>query len=232
MDNKMRIFCHMVVGPGEADRFLVPVMDRVRMWADFVHVTLDHKATIEDRATVGFWADAWEQSDLTWEDHEAKFRTQAWHNLELTDIQSGDFVLCLDADEVVVDHSIVRPAAIEYPDNRITFLFHEMWSEDEYRTDGYWKPYPASIMFPYHPNGHFRDRALACGREPTYVTLLPQSKVVGHVLHYGYSKPEYRKAKYERYMRLDGGRFHARSHLDSILADRPSLQKWERGGLL
>lgn len=222
----------MVVGPGEADRFLEPVLDRALMWADVLHVTLDARVGEKEQAAVSHRADAWERIDLSWEDHEGRFRMEAWKMLEKTDIGPGDYVVCLDADEVIVDHPMVRPAALEFPGYRIPFRFHEMWSEDHYRTDGHWSPYQASIMFPYVANGYFKDRALACGREPTYVWLLPEAKVVGDILHYGYSRPEDRRQKYERYMRLDGGRFHARSHLDSILADRPSLMKWEKGGLL
>lgn len=222
----------MVVGPGEARRYLEPVLERAQMWADYLHVTLDREASEEEMSLVAFRADGWEFIDLTWEDHESRFRSEAWRMLELTDIEPGDFVMCLDADEVVIDHAMVKPAALEYPGHRITWRFHEMWSESQYRIDGYWKPYTASIMFPYRPGGQFNDRALACGREPTYATLLPQSNTVGNILHYGYSKLEDRQYKYDRYMRLDGGRFHARSHLDSILADKPGLEVWDKGGLL
>lgn len=228
----MRVFCHMVVGPGEADRYLGPVLDRARMWADYLHVTLDARASEEELAVVTFRADGWEQLSISWEDHEGRFRQEAWRMLELAGPTSEDFIVCLDADEVIVDHDIVKPAAREFPGHRIPFRFHEMWSKTEYRIDGHWKPYQASIMFPYRPKGYINDKALASGREPTYTRLLPEAKVVGDILHYGYARAEDRQYKYDRYMRLDGGRFHARSHLESIIADNPGLMRWEKGGLL
>jgi hypothetical protein len=152
--------------------------------------------------------------------------------LEATDIGVDDYVFCLDADEVVMDHAMVRPAILEYPGHAIAFRFHEMWSKTHYRIDGYWRPYAASVLFPYQPLGHFSNRALASGREPTYKSTLPVSRVVGDIVHYGYAQESDRRAKYERYMRLDGGRYHARSHLNSILDDRPSLEEWTKGGLL
>ena len=44
--------------------------------------------------------------------------------------------------------------------------------------------------------------------------------------HLGYVRDEDKQAKYERYMRLDGGDFHARAHLESIIDPDPELLPW------
>lgn len=227
------IIAHMVVGPGEADRYLEQVLKRTHSWADQVHVAVDPMAGEKEREIVDTWADAYSVLPVPWEEHEARFRLKAWTRLEEAyHLSREDFIVCIDADEVVHDPSLVRDAAKEFPDQRISFTFHEMWSADEYRVDENWKPYEAAIMFPYRTLGHFRDRALACGREPTYVSAIPPARnPVSDLLHYGYATEKDRQNKYERYMRLDGGKFHNVNHLKSILKP-PALQKWEKGGLL
>lgn len=227
------IVAHMVVGPGEADRYLQPVLKRTHTWADQVHVAMDQRVTHYEKEIVDVWADCYSVLDKTWEDNESRFRYKAWTRLEeALSLSPEDFIVCIDADEVIHEPSMVREAAKEFPGQKIAFTFHEMWSPTEYRIDVNWKPYEAHIMFPYRTRGNFRDRALACGREPTYVQKLPPApNPVSDILHYGYAAERDREAKYERYMRLDGGKFHNLNHLKSIVQP-PTLKTWEKGGLL
>ncbi len=44
------------------------------------------------------------------------------------------------------------------------------------------------------------------------------------VLHFGWANTAARQARYDRYQQIDGGRFHARAHLESILAPSPTLR--------
>ena len=225
------IICHMVVGPGEAKRYLPQVLDRALLWADQLHVTLDVEAGHSEYDVAKSYATHVDRATTSFQDHEGRFRFEAWRLLELLEPSGEDFIVCLDADEVIVDHQIMDTAVREYPGHQILFQFHEMWTDTQFRTDGFWKPYNAGIMFPYRPGGHFVDRPLACGREPTYVANLPRSRVVGDILHYGYLKPEDRQYKYDRYMRLDGGKYHDLGHLKSIIAP-PELVTWKKGGTL
>lgn len=227
----MRLVCHMVVGPGEASRYLEQVLNRALFWADDLHVSLDSRAGDEEWEIVSNYATAYERLNLTWEANEGRFRARAWHMLEKMSPSGEDFIICLDADEVIADHLLVRMAATEFPGHQIQWRFHEMWTPNQYRIDGFWKPYPAGIMFPFRENGHFLDRPLASGRQPTYVANLPASRVIGDILHYGYLRPEDRVNKYDRYMRLDGGKYHNMGHLQSIIQP-PSLEAWNKGGLL
>lgn len=228
----MRIIGHMVVGPGESDRYLIQVLERAYLWADVIHVALDADATQREVDDVIAMADAWQQLEVRWADHEAVFRQAAWESMELAFYPTDeDYILVFDADEVVHDYAMVKKAARMYAGKRIGFTFHEMWSPTQYRIDRLWKPYPAWIMFPYRRGGRFQTKKLACGREPTYVGTLPRGPVVADVLHYGYAKPEDRQVKYDRYMALDGGKYHNMEHIRSILYD-PSLAEWGKGGLL
>lgn len=227
------IVAHMVVGPGEADRYLPQVMQRARAWADQIHVVMDRDATLEEKKVVDEFADIYEKARSTWVDHEGRFRTEAWHRLEDNlNLTKDDFIVCLDADEILHDYAVIRKVPETFPGKRIPVKFFEMWSQTEYRVDGMWKPWVGYVMFPYRPHGHFKDRRLACGREPTYVDLLPAAPTpVSALLHYGYARIEDRQWKHDRYMTLDGGNFHNLDHLKSIVFP-PDLKAWTKGGLI
>lgn len=228
----MKIIGHMVVGPGEADRYLLQVTDRMYLWADEIHVALDADAGDAEIDLVKSVADAWQQLPLRWVEHEGRFRQAAWESMvEALRPTDEDFILVIDADEVVHDYDMVRAAAKSYPGGRVGFTFYEMWSPTHYRIDRLWKPYPAWVMFPFRHGGRFVDRRLACGREPTYARLASKGPIVSEILHYGYAREEDRIAKHQRYLDLDGGLFHNPEHLRSILYP-PSLMEWKKGGLL
>ena len=166
----VRVIGHMVVGPGEVDRYLFQVIDRAYLWADEIHVALDADAGDPEIDLVMTAVDAWQQMPLRWRDHEGKFRQAAWESMvEAVHPTDEDFILVFDADEVIQDYDMVQKAAKMYPGQRIGFTFHEMWSPTHYRVDRRWRPYPAWIMFPFRHGGRFVDKALACGREPSYV---------------------------------------------------------------
>jgi len=229
----MIVIAHMVVGPGEAGRYLQECLYRAARASDIVHVALDAEAGEEEVEVVSQVASQWDRLPIRWEDHEGRFRQAAW-DMMVRQVQprAGDMVLLLDADELIVSpeasHDMMRLKA----GHRLPFRFYEMWSSSQYRVDGLWAPYVAEIAIPYRDGARFNDRALACGRQPTYVSDVPRfGNQVGEILHYGYARPEDRVAKYERYMRLDGGRFHNADHLKSIILP-PSLKPWTKGGLL
>ncbi len=68
------------------------------------------------------------------------------------------------------------------------------------------------------------DRKLACRRVPTQV-LANRAKPTGvSLLHFGWADPSTRKQRYDRYTRVDGGRFHASSHLRSIMWPAPRIK--------
>lgn len=226
------IIAHMVVGPNEADRYLAQVLERARTWAHAIFVGLDPSAGAPEENLVASYADAWTWLDVTWEAHEGRFRQAAWEKMEETvrPVET-DHVFCLDADEVVHDYPMVEAISREFPGKKIGWTFHEMWDAKHYRVDGHWKPYDAWVMIPYRPFSVFRDRAIASGREPSYASTVPIGPVVGKILHYGYARSEDRIAKYERYMRLDAGKYHNLKHLQSIL-HTPSTVEWKEGGLL
>jgi len=227
----MRIIAHMVVGPGEYDRYLPQVLERITWWADDIHVGFDKGAGEEEFRLVSDVTYHRNFLPLSWSDDEGKFRQAAWDDMvrEMKPT-AEDYILCIDADEVIVQHELVKRAVREFAGQRLAFKFHEMWDETHFRIDGFWKPYLAGVLFPYRPGGRIRQQAMACGREPTYVSNLPTKKLsIADILHYGYAREADRQAKYERYMALDAGRYHNVRHLQSIIQPA-SLKEWRGGG--
>ena len=229
----MRIFAHLVVGPGEAGRYLPSVLDRTARWVDEIFVALDPTAGEQEFDVAREFTNHTAWMPEPWVDHEGRFRQNAWDAMSVTlQPTHQDMILLLDADELVVDPEPLRDVVRHNAGSRIGFTFHEMWSLTHYRTDGFWKPYPAWIMIPWKPDGQIRDRALACGREPTYAVNVPKVGLpISSILHYGYALKEDRESKYERYMSLDGGQYHNLNHIQSIIAT-PQLAEWRKGGLL
>lgn len=229
----MRIIGHMVVGPGEADRFLSEVLLRANDWADVIHVSLDQMAGGDEEIMSRSLADFTTRSPLTFPEHEGRFRESAWRQMEETvEPELGDYIVCIDADEIIHDAPAVRKAIRGFAGKRLGVTFHHMWDKEHYRVDGQWRPHIAHIIIPYQPFGHHVDRAMACGREPTYAQTIPMhGQPVSDILHLGYLRDEDKQMKYDRYMSLDGGAFHSNAHIKSILMT-PSLERWMKGGLL
>ena len=229
----MRIIGHMVVGPGEADRFLGTVLGRANDWADVMHVALDLTANNDDEHVSRSRADYVTRTVNTFTTHEGKFRQEAWHQMEeAVEPELGDYIVCIDADEIIHNAPAVRKAIREFPGKRLGVTFHHMWDGTHYRVDGQWRPHVAHIIIPYQFYGHHVDRAMACGREPTYAqTIAMHGMPVSDILHLGYLRDEDKQMKYDRYMALDGGKFHSNAHIQSIIM-KPSLERWTKGGLL
>jgi glycosyltransferase involved in cell wall biosynthesis len=110
----------------------------------------------------------------------------------------------------------------------------EVW---QVRVDGGWAPREVPVVWtPPHRKLSSRERweygwtipnrRLACGREPECVRLLDAVPSGVDLLHLGWSDPAEREARVERYMRIDGGRFHASEHLRSILGREPELKPY------
>ncbi len=140
---------------------------------------------------------------------------------------NGSHYLTVDCDETVADGRALRAAVESSPDIPVWSLeMQEIWSAGEdglcVRLDGGWRPHPLPILWKGPRDGErftMRDKKLACGRLPTQV-LTQRSRPSGvDVLHWGWTDPEARQKRYERYAKHDGGRFHASRHLQSIMWD-------------
>ncbi len=158
--------------------------------------------------------------------HEGQARQKL---LDLTFEADPTHILAIDADEFIADGPALR-ATLEADERSDvwTLEMSEVWEIDMedgclcLREDGGWRTHPVPILYRAPPKpreGLWRieNRALACGRVPLAVSRSPYRTPAGTILHFGWANPHQRQARYDRYMSIDGGQFHNRAHLESIM---------------
>ncbi len=233
------IIANMVVR-NEADAYLPQVLDRLQHQVDLICVTDDASTDNTFELLTSYDKLGAQQLDTpTFSVNEGQLRQWSWNWLE-EHVREGGWdwrdvwVLAIDADEELYQtrgtlHELTEAKPWEVFD----IEFYHMWNETQYRNDGGWKVHGSTRFFKYYPEGKFADRKLACGSEPTYVQDLIRhrryAKNTGlKMKHLSYIKDEDKQKKYDRYMQLDGGAFHANAHILSIIDPPgvPQLEDW------
>jgi glycosyltransferase involved in cell wall biosynthesis len=180
----------------------------------------------------------------TFDEHEGAARQRLLrHTME----SEADWILAIDADEFVGDPARLRAAAEAAPASvpSLMLTMTEVWRADTeaifVRTDGGWRERSCPILYrvPTSPSRRrawrIQHKALACGREPTEVRRAYGRAIKSgtSVLHLGWARTSERQARYDRYVELDGGRYHASDHIKSIMAPphkiRTTKQRWPEG---
>lgn len=165
---------------------------------------------------------------------EIERRSELW-NMVCGLGKEGDWIVLLDSDECFRKKDINRLKnlmKLHKNDERINYIgtrLYNMWSETEYRVDGYWNPKfeMKRRIFKlkegkYHPR-NFNKETVECGEVPDYVHTLKGVDSICKLLHLGYITESERKRKYEFHKRVDPeGKFHLSSHIDSII-EKPTL---------
>lgn len=166
--------------------------------------------------------------------HEGRARQEL---LEWTLAGRPTHVLAIDADELVSDGARLRERLLEAPEVPVWWLeIQEVWRATRdallTREDGGWRSHPVPLLWrvpepllagrligPEARLWRIADRQLACSRVPTAITRsVARAPGVGaELLHFGWADESARQQRYQRYAVADGGRFHAGSHLESIL---------------
>lgn len=167
----------------------------------------------------------------TWREHEGELHQNL---LDWTLEACPTHVLAIDADEIVPEGEKLRGLLEEQDHRTYTLRMCEVWRTgcDPWlvRTDGGWRPHEVGILYrlpPVLPRREHKSswriwgRKMAGGRVPRVIRT-DQHQGHGHalgldILHLGWSNPAERQQRYQRYVELDGGNFHAKAHLDSIL---------------
>jgi glycosyltransferase involved in cell wall biosynthesis len=164
--------------------------------------------------------------------HEGEFRQAAWRAFEEELRPCGDdWVLCLDADEVLVAPDGLLPAInAAGPCSSVVIPIPEVFGLADdgtvlIRTDGFWRRLEAPRLIRYREGGLFRHAEMGCGSTPTYPNVDVQSMENKGVqlLHLGYLDGQDRIDKHNRYAGRTG---HSAAHVSSILT-APTLQAWQ-----
>lgn len=225
-----------MVGRNEADRYLKPVLEHLSNIADTICFTDD--CSSDDGATIrmaeDFGCKITQTPEPLFTRHEGQLRQFAWQHLE-NHARVGDWVLAIDCDERLFGTQELEKFIDQSRYDVLGITFCHMWNETCYRVDKAWKPNLSSRLFRYKEGGEFLQRRLACGSEPTYVQeAIRQGRVNWNtpfvMQHLGYMADGDKLNKYHRYMELDGGDFHARAHIESIIDPGPTLMEFPYGG--
>jgi glycosyltransferase involved in cell wall biosynthesis len=228
-----------MVGRNEANKYLPEVLERLKSQVDEIVFTDD--CSDDNTAEVASkYANVYKTPKPMFTTHEGRLRRYAWLNLEIHATE-GDWIIAIDCDEMLYDSSDITKTDIRQILNSsekdvVNVRFYHMWNNTQYRVDKLWAPNNSSRIFRFMSGAMFRDRALACGSEPTYVLDLINQRnyfVNSNLImqHLGYIKDEDKQSKYERYSTLDGGEFHALNHINSITDPNPVLINWGNFGI-
>ena len=158
-------------------------------------------------------------------------------------------VIAVDADEFIGDGHVIRDRLNDHLVSRDRLRLHawtcameEIWDvtsqELACRCDGSWRPHDVPVLYSV-PDGMktpgrwmWSDRALASGRVPQEVSSLALRRGAAptgtEILHFGWADQRERQQRAARYAALDGGRFHANTHLQSILWPESRQSRGER----
>jgi len=193
----------------------------------------DEIVVLDDGSDDG-WGVPWllEERVVVWE-IDQRLRTEAFYNHAWARNQlvnytlQGDptHVLAIDADEFVSDGQALRRALEHLPGDVFTLSIEEAWELCDdcicVREDGGWRSHEiGNVWRPKAFQGKalpITDKGHATGRVPDAINGVPSVATGVQLLHLGWANKTERAERFERYAVGDGGRFHAKAHIDSIM---------------
>lgn len=230
----MRIITTMVV-KNEADRYLGACLVWAKTFSDEIAVYDDQSTddTVDVCINLGALTAVRPNDVPSFLEHEGRFREEAWRWMEsATEPQVGDWILSLDADELLVDQrGELRgiqddiQAAASFNADVIAYNIPEIFAGAGgtlyRRVDGYWGSITGARLAAWRPGAKFADRQMASGSLPVGGPQFLSSDA--NILHLGYLDAQDRRAKHDRYIALPG---HSSEHVESILAPG-MLEAWD-----
>ncbi|UKS29087.1 glycosyltransferase [Paenibacillus sp. HWE-109] len=218
----------------ESQRYLVHALSKHRDWIDEAVIiddgSTDDTVAICQELLSGIPLHVIQNTESRFS-NEVQLRKQQW---EATIQSNPEWILNLDADEIMDDQfaNQVRPLIDHCEQDAIYFRLYDMWNESSYREDAYWSAHHTyrPFLLRYKPNFAYlwRETPQHCGRFPATIQMFTYLCHAARVKHYGWAKPEDRKSKYERYMKLDpDAQYGWKEQYESILDVYPQLVKWE-----
>lgn len=220
----------------EADRYLETVLKKASLYIDAA-VILDDASednTVELCKTFlnGIpWTIV--SNPKTRFNNEIVLRKQLW---EMTIATEPDWILILDADEIFEDKAseVLKELAKVQGVDHYSFRLYDMWNNNSYREDTYWRAHTVyrPFMVRYVPefNWIWRETPQHCGRLPQNIFALPGELSHLRLKHLGWMKEEDRLHKYDRYKLLDPGAIYGiAEQYESILDPKPNLIPWVEG---
>lgn len=217
----MVLVAHLVV-KNEANRYLHDCLVALSEYVDHTHV-FDDKSTDEtpflaDR--LGAEVHVRGDGEPSFLDAEGEFRQAAWESMG---DRSGDWILCLDADEFLTNDPAPYAAGMSKVFH-VEEVFDVKNGIPQVRVDGYWDQITAARLVPWVRDSVFPRSGMGCGSLPKGLSKGPFETIQEpRILHYGYAEAKDRESKYQRYVSKPG---HNPRHVRSILG-RAELKSFD-----
>lgn len=226
-----RIIAHFVV-KNEAERFLAAALASASEICDDVFVFDDQSTDDTVKIAKKYGAVCVRSSPTSFMDNESSFRQEAWDAMATTlnPVAGKDWVMCLDADEVLASQrdnereglgDLIRRAEAEGADAvdmRIDEIFKVDRGQLFRRVDGFWGDIHGTRLVRFGP-GAFSSKKMGGGSTPRPERPpVDARKAEPGILHFGYVLEKDRMDKFERYSSTKRNG-HASSHVRSIMAE-------------
>ncbi|MHA6484661.1 glycosyltransferase [Paenibacillus sp. strain BS8-2] len=230
---KKKLTLSMII-KNESQRFLKEVLEEHRNYIDEAVIiddgSTDHSAQICLDTLKGIPVHL-VRNDSSKFNNEVNLRKQQWEETIKT---KPDWILNLDADEVFEKGFAARiKNMINYTDvDAYAFRLYDFWSPDHYRDDTYWRAHHSyrTFLIRYKEDMvvKWKETPQHCGRFPANTTELSHAKSELRLKHFGWSREEDRRAKYDRYKELDPQSLYGvKKQYESILDASPVLVPWQ-----
>jgi len=227
----------LTVMKNESSRYLESALRQFVNVVDASYVFDDQSTddSVEVARSVGSHVRVREDESPSFKDNEALFRSRALrHMVNDLGVQEGDWVLSLDADELLTCddrkvHSALSTLTEDSSFESWDLKVHEVFGIGPFdtpyiRLDGFWNSISGVRLFRYDGDTRYNDTMrLGCGSVPRKFLKKAGKSTDLSILHYGYAEQEDRVTKYARYFGVPG---HSVKHVDSILRD-PVLIRWD-----
>ncbi len=228
-----KVVLSMVVH-NEAGKYLKTILENAKQYVDAVLIIDDASTdnTVEEcEEVLKDFPHNIVKNKVSLFSQEYKLRRLQWDE---TVKMKPTWILTLDADEIPEkDFKQKLNAMINNKDIDIfNFRLFDLWNDKQYRSDSLWNSHNnyRTYLVRYQPKMKVKylKKNQHCGTFPYTIRFLPSANVDVRIKHYGWVDEESRKAKYERYMKLDAdGKFGNLAQYKSILDEKPNLIDFE-----
>ena len=225
------MICGMLLVRNEQGRWLEKVLEQMAAICDKIVALDDHSTDRTPEICKQYGAEVFCSDRSYWGTNELIQRKRLWE-IATKQADRNTWILCLDADETFDKPELVK-SYIQQAEaarcNSLAFRLYDMWDEAHYRDDKYWQAHNGVWPFcvKYEDLDYFwKETPLHCGRFPMNAGVKIATCPV-KIQHWGWSRPEDREAKYERYMRSDPeGQYGCLNQYQSILDPNPILRRF------
>jgi hypothetical protein len=212
-ENKRRVIGLMVVGKGEADRYLENSLKEFKRLCDDAEIVCNNTDPKTEQM-IRRYGYGVVRDDREWGIHQPSIKTDLLFRLGR---KKPDVILPLDSDEVF-DETFTREKLEEYSLKFPACYFYivNLWNDEQHQRKslGFWN----IRMFNWKPElgNQYIKKNLHCGLGPPW-TYKYGSYVPFYVKHYGLMTQESRDAKVARYDKFDpNARWKDRAYYDAL----------------